>query len=74
MRVRLTGCDLLTLELHATLAARLDDEAAAAADEEGEDEADTAAPLSLAIDLADAESGADSATHITSTTPANSKN
>lgn len=62
VRVRLTGFDLLTLELHATLAARLDDEAAAAAaDEEGEDEADTAAPLSLAIDLADAESSAEGA-------------
>lgn len=56
VRVRLTGSDLLTLDLHATLLARLDEAvpAAAAADEEAEDEAEAAAPLALAIDVADA--------------------
>ncbi|MFO1339756.1 MAG: RNB domain-containing ribonuclease [Burkholderiaceae bacterium] len=57
VRVRVTGIDLLTLDLHASLAARLDDEAGAAA-EEAEDEAGEEAPagaLTLAIDLADAD-------------------
>jgi exoribonuclease-2 len=55
-RVRITGIDLLTLDLHANLASRLDDApAATAADEAGDDdEAAAAAPLALAIDVADA--------------------
>jgi exoribonuclease-2 len=63
VRVRITGIDTLTLELHASLVARLDDEAAAApadgADEE--DETPAAAPLALAIDLSDADGGAEPA-------------
>ena len=69
VRLRITGMDLLTLDLHATLATRLDlalagDGAAGTAagqgDEAGEandddDDAAAAAPLSLAIDLGDAE-------------------
>ncbi len=57
VRVRITGIDLLTLDLHASLLARLDDApAAAAADDAGDDDdsAAAAAPLALAIDLADA--------------------
>jgi exoribonuclease-2 len=57
VRVRVTGTDLLTLDVHANLLARLDGAvpAAAGADEEAEDElAVEAAPLSLAIDVADA--------------------
>jgi len=60
VRVRVTGIDLLTLELHASLAARLD-AAATTADEPGEDDGDNgepaidAAPLALAIDLDDVE-------------------
>ena len=56
VRVRITGIDLLTLDLHANLASRLDDApAATAADEAGDDdEAAAAAPLALAIDLGDA--------------------
>jgi exoribonuclease-2 len=57
--VRITGIDLLTLELHASLAARLDAAAPVAAEEEEpsdeEDANANAAPLALAIDLDDAE-------------------
>ena len=60
VRVRITGIDLLTLDLHANLASRLDDApATAAADDAGDDdEAAAAAPLALAIDLGDAGSDA----------------
>ena len=62
VRVRITGTDLLTLEVHANLVARLDDAArdglAAEAGNDAESEADdelaaaeAAAPLALAIDL-----------------------
>jgi exoribonuclease-2 len=58
VRVRITGIDLLTLDLHASLAARLDEVPAAAADADteadDEDAAQAAAPLALAIDMADA--------------------
>ena len=65
VRVRITGLDLLTLDLHASLVARLDDSAAgtvaATADADAEsdagdedDAAAAAAPLALAIDLGDA--------------------
>jgi exoribonuclease-2 len=61
VRVRVEGVDLLTLDLHASVVARLDTVAAAAADDAAEDEGDeteSAGPLTLAIDL---ESGADEA-------------
>jgi exoribonuclease-2 len=54
VRVRITGSDLLTLELHATLAARLDDAVpgvAAESEAEVDEELAEAAPLSLAIDV-----------------------
>jgi exoribonuclease-2 len=55
VRARITGMDLLTLDLHAVLAARLDVAAPAAADvaeEEGaEDEIEASGPLTIAIDL-----------------------
>ncbi|MBL8352092.1 MAG: RNB domain-containing ribonuclease [Burkholderiaceae bacterium] len=55
VRVRITGIDLLTLDLHASLATRLDDAAPVeVAADEGDDEAAAAAPLHLAIDLGDA--------------------
>jgi exoribonuclease II len=55
-----TGTDLLTLDLHANVVARLDDPATTADDapvdetevEEAEAEAVTAGPLTLAIDVA----------------------
>jgi exoribonuclease-2 len=60
VRVRVTGCDLLTLDLHASLLARLDDAAPAATlaepeAEEAEEEEEASGPLALAIDVADAD-------------------
>ena len=50
VRARITGMDLLTLELHASLAARLDVAAAVAADDAAEeDEVEPAGALQLAI-------------------------
>lgn len=59
VRVRVTGMDLLTLELHASLLSRLDDEAAPAEaeDSEGEDDA-PATGLTLAINLDEASEDA----------------
>jgi exoribonuclease-2 len=53
VRARVNGTDLLTLELHATLAARLDDVAAPASEEAAtdEDEAEPTGGLQLAIEL-----------------------
>ena len=70
VRVRITGMDLLTLDLHATLAARLDvvDTAVAAAADsadgtdstgEDEDESEPAGTLQLAIDVVEGEPAAD---------------
>jgi len=64
VRVRITGVDLLTLDAHASVIARLDDEAQGGdKDEAGdEDEAlDNAGPLTLAIDLNDADAPAEGA-------------
>jgi exoribonuclease-2 len=62
VRLRITGSDPLTLELHASLLTRLDTAAttttAAEAEEDSEDEGQDASPLALAIDLADADAGA----------------
>ncbi|MBQ0957872.1 RNB domain-containing ribonuclease [Ideonella sp. 4Y11] len=55
VRVRVTGLDLLTLDVHASLLARLDDTAAADAADDGDEDDAPAASLSLAIDVADAE-------------------
>jgi exoribonuclease-2 len=63
VRARITGMDLLTLDLHAALAARLDVAAPAEpAEEEGaEDEIEATGPLTLAIDLDDGADGAEPA-------------
>ncbi|HET7795748.1 MAG TPA: RNB domain-containing ribonuclease [Rhizobacter sp.] len=56
VRVRVTGTDLLTLDLHASLLARLDDPTTSADDavvEDSEIEEASAGPLTLAIDVAD---------------------
>jgi exoribonuclease-2 len=54
VRVRVTGIDLLTLELHASLLVRLNDESAPADEEAAVDEEDEAPTgLALAIDLSD---------------------
>jgi exoribonuclease-2 len=64
VRVRLTGMDLLTLEVHAALAERLGDREDVSTPEtaEGEpDEEEAPATLSLAIDVADAEAAEEAA-------------
>jgi exoribonuclease-2 len=58
--VRLTGTDLLTLDVHASLITRLDDAAttaddAAVDDAEVEEAVESAGPLTLAIDVRDDE-------------------
>ncbi len=56
VRVRITGMDTLTLELHASLAARRDEPAAdveSGPEDDAEDDVADAAPLALAIDLTD---------------------
>ena len=55
IRARVAGMDLLTLELHATLLAQLDVQAAAAEEAAEDDEAEPAGTLQLAIDVAEAE-------------------
>jgi exoribonuclease II len=61
VRVRITGTDALTLEVHANLLARLDVDAVAADDdnESDNDSEPTAAPLALAIDVNEAEPSAE---------------
>jgi len=63
VQVRITGMDLLTLDLHARLAHRLDDDAAPAAGDDSsdpgdDDELQAATPLALAIDLGEADGAA----------------
>ncbi|MEK8044949.1 ribonuclease catalytic domain-containing protein [Ideonella margarita] len=56
VRVRITGIDLLQLEVHASLVSRLDDPTAAGDADEGDGEDESAADtgsLTLAIDLSD---------------------
>ena len=67
VRVRINGCDLLTLDVHASVAARIDDPATTAddavafaqadggADDDDADATESAGPLTLAIDLKDAD-------------------
>ncbi|HEX6708180.1 MAG TPA: RNB domain-containing ribonuclease [Albitalea sp.] len=60
VRVRITGTDLLTLDAHANVIARLDDAARSADDavvdeSEAEEAADSAGPLTLAIDVKDGD-------------------
>ncbi len=63
VRVRITGTDSLTLEIHATLLTRLDTEPTpdGQIDEDSDDAAD-AAPLALAIDLGEPSDTVDAAT------------
>jgi exoribonuclease-2 len=63
VRVRVNGVDALTLDVHASVVARLDDTTPAGEDEgEGDDEVlDNAGPLTLAIDVSDAEAPASDA-------------
>jgi exoribonuclease-2 len=52
VRVKITGTDLLTLDVHANVIARLDDAAPTEAEPDADDLADNAGPLQLAIDVA----------------------
>jgi len=68
VRVRLSGIDLLTLDVHAAFAGRLDDASTTADDaappdepEDGEEAVETAAPLALAIDVDDGDNPAEPA-------------
>ncbi len=75
VRVRIQGTDLLTLDLHASVASRLDvvdataTAAAAEPDTDADDAAESAGPLTLAIDVQDDDGGAPAAT-ATETAPA----
>ena len=51
VRVRVDGVDLLTLDLHARLVAKLEDETAQASEEADDAEEASAGPLTLAIDV-----------------------
>jgi exoribonuclease-2 len=57
VRARVTGIDLLTLDLHAALAARIEAEPATAEDE-SEEEIESSGPLTLAIDVEEAATAA----------------
>jgi len=58
VRVRLGAADLLTLDLHASVIARLDTAAAPAADAAAaEDDEPVAGPLTIAVDVAEADPG-----------------
>ena len=63
VRVRITGTDLLTLDVHASVVARLDDAAAAGATQRrrrrGRRRVEAPARLTLAIDVHDATQAAD---------------
>ncbi|BAL97555.1 ribonuclease catalytic domain-containing protein [Rubrivivax gelatinosus] len=56
LRARVAGIDLLTLDLHASLVARIEDEPPEAV-AEVDDEAEAVGPLTLAIDVNDAPAG-----------------
>jgi len=60
VRVRVTGTDALTLDVHANVIAKLE-EAAAEEVTEGDEEEEASGPLALAIDVQDAAAGDESA-------------
>jgi exoribonuclease-2 len=55
VRVRITGVDELTLDVHASVAARLDDAPPAADAEEADDTEEPTGAITLAIDMQDAD-------------------
>ena len=67
VRVRIGGTDLLTLDVHASVVARLDDasavvdEGGAAAEDAADEAAETAGPLTLAIETDDADADSSAA-------------
>jgi len=67
VRARISGSDLLTLDVHASIVARLDDATTRADDaalDDDELDAGAADPLALAIDVSDTPSSADAPTTI----------
>jgi len=68
VRVRITGTDLLTLDVHASLLARLDETVSSvvAVDDDGEDDVAAAAPLALAIEIDEPGPGAAQSSTVTS--------
>ncbi|MDI4632610.1 RNB domain-containing ribonuclease [Pelomonas sp. V22] len=63
VKVRITGLDEMTLDVHATLIERLDEAPAAATEEEAEDdEVEASGPLTLAIDVNADEAPAEGST------------
>jgi len=70
VRVRITGTDEMTLDVHATLIERLDEALPAATDEDsGEDEEEGAGPLTLALDMAPLEEEAGASPNSPEATP-----
>jgi exoribonuclease-2 len=70
VRARVAGVDLMTLELHATLAARLDAEPAPADESGDDDESEPTGALQLAIELTEAEPTAEPAADTGAEAPA----
>lgn len=70
VKARVVGADLLTLELHTALLARLEAEPAAAEEAGEEEEEEAPAAISLAIDVADAEPAAEAAADAAPAAPA----
>ncbi len=66
VRARISGMDLLTLDLHAQFAGRIEEATAATDDAAAEldDDVDTSGPLTLAIDLSDATESAEPASPV----------
>ncbi|MFY7867827.1 ribonuclease catalytic domain-containing protein [Roseateles sp.] len=70
VRVRITGTDEMTLDVHATLIERLDEALPAASDEDsGEEEEEGAGPLTLALDMAPLEEEAGASPNSPEATP-----
>jgi exoribonuclease II len=69
VRVKVNGCDLLTLDLHAAVLSRIDEAAlASSSDDATDDDEAVSGPLTLAIDMSEGQGDSESA--ISSTTAA----
>jgi len=71
VRIKINGCDLLTLDLHASVLTRMDEAAVASGSDDGaDDEEPVSGPLTLAIDMSEGASDAAPASAVHSTSPA----
>jgi len=71
VRIKINGCDLLTLDLHASVLTRIDEAAVASGSDDGaDDEEPVSGPLTLAIDMSEGASDAAPASAVHSTSPA----